>query len=358
MGSFEDNLKTAIRGALCIYASAVDNASSFVSRLGPTAPDITSASGFLRRVICDEPGPDAVPPPFEGGQCPGVSYRVNYRANNGQIFNGLSGPIIGPLTEARWIDTFLGFPTTRIRATGANGTVTSNLISDGTVGNDLFVVRSDGQPDTCGDPAPDIPEFPSEGDTINIDFNYTSNSGQVTNVQGDFRLFAPILIAPVTIVAPITVNLPDLNFNGQLTLAPEFRIELFPRTRSGTGTDIPDEPDAEPDPDDPDEPEDCSDRKLLGLLLVLAVGDNPRPSQIFPPAEVPDLLVPRAAYVWWIVRVGGRSVFLPPVEVKTDAQFVPAPQEINVVCWRVTTEQGISAPVQRPVFVDTRDDGS
>lgn len=358
MGSFEDNLKSAVRSGLCVYASAVDNASSFVSRLGPTAPDITAASGFLRRIVCDEPGPDAPPPPFQGGQCPGVPYNV--RAVNPQGNTTTLVLARGPFSKLQLESTSGGNTALVYSAfdfsTGQPFTDRRQLLS-GSWTNPT-VVRADGQPDDCGDPDPDIPEFPPQGDTINIDFDYTDNSGQTTNVQGDFTLFAPILIAPLTIVAPITVNLPDLNFDGQLTLAPEFNIELSPRSPSGRGTNITNEPEAEPDPNDPDEPEDCSDRKLLGLLLVLAVGDNPRPSQIFPLAEVPDLLVPRAAYVWWVVRVGGRSVFLPPVEVKTDAQFVPAPQDIDVVCWRVTTEQGISAPVQRPVFVDTRDSGA
>ena len=120
------------------------------------------------------------PPPFTGGQCEGVLYRVNfecsqYTDSSGTSTNFYSNQIFstGPLGVTD--NTSEGF-----QPEGNDGDITVNgdLLYDGFWGlvpntKVITASRFDGQPDTCGDPPgvppPQIISNPTTGDTINGD---------------------------------------------------------------------------------------------------------------------------------------------------------------------------------------------
>jgi hypothetical protein len=181
-----------------------------------------------------------------------------------------------------------------------------------------------------------------------------NNQGDNVTVSGDVNIGIPILIAPFTLVAPVKVDLGGQTFNGSVTLSPDFDVTLSPTFGGGGGNTDPTEPiepePDDPDPDDPDEPSECEDAPLKGLLVSLNFTPEMRATEVRQDGSLSSLAVPRAAIIYFIAKVGNRSVYMPGVDLKSRSQYVPVPYNAIVTCWRIHTEPGISVASTRPVF--------
>lgn len=354
---FLNRLGQAIRGVVCDYVSDVEKANSWLQSVNPLAP--TAPSGFVRGLLCDRPGPHGLPSNFTGGQCSGVEYLIflergdttrNQFLEQFQIIGPISGITVNP---TGWTSTGTRSFTVTASWSGGSGSDTENFASFAGDTARIIVTRADGQPDVCGDPPPPPPPpFPTGGDTVNIDFDYVDNSGQTRNLVGTVNLFAPVVIAPVNVIAPIRVDLPDVSFDGTLQIAPEFQINLGPRTDRSPGTKLP-ETTEETGPDEEEDQQECDGRRIIGLSVVLGIGDGNRATELIQDGDIPRLGVPRLGYVYFIARVGGELVFLPGIELKNVDQFVIAPSEVLVVCWRIHTEPGVAVLAQRAVYAES-----
>lgn len=337
VGNFFDRTREAIRTGLCNYVSAVDKGRSWVNELSPA--DLPNFTGYFNRLICDdnEPFPSS-PLPFNGGQCPGVAYLVSYGffQNGGPVTELGSSPkvFIGPVTFFDNSDEF----SIRQGIEGSQGESASVSISrvDEPAG---FVVisisRVDGQPDDCGNLPPS--PFPPGGDTTDIDITYVNNDGDTVTELGDLIIFAPVVIAPVTVVAPIRVDLPDVSFDGQIVLSPDFNIELSPPPFGDGPGDV---------GEDDDPPPEDSRRSLLGVRCRCSNPEDTNATQVFGFGNAPDLWVPRLASVVFEVRVGDEVTRSQDYDLKQTDQFFPVPDRGLVTRYFVTPIPGASVSAQ------------
>lgn len=132
--------------------------------------------GALSALCQDFPPPDAPSVPFSGGQCPNVNYSFTVRAiRNGVVVNnaGVSG--LGPIgleveqtdnsspvnPDGRTRQAFATFQGGSVRVAAGSG-------DEQTQFSVVNVVRTDGNPDNCGNPQPvfEGPTTIDEGDTI------------------------------------------------------------------------------------------------------------------------------------------------------------------------------------------------
>lgn len=362
MSSYIDGLKGAVRDAVCRVSGALDSAVNFTFGTPP---------GTVGGLLCNDPTPPPpIPPPFAGGQCSGVGYAVTVNAD---FYNGVPDcdtpsnfapvrNVTGPVRGVRVVSN-LGVDgpcdnaagdTIILTASDSNGDPldivlrgdTSDVWANARIVN---VVRLDGLPDDCGDPAPPPPPpIPPQP----ISFTYINNEGDNVDVSGDVNINAPILIAPFTLVAPITVNLGGITFGGGVEISPDFDVTISPSFGGGGGG--PPEPippgEDDPDEDDPDEPTECEDAPIKGLVVDLSFTSEMRATEVRQDGSLSSLAVPRAAILYFIAVAGNRSVYMPGVDLKSRSQYVPVPYNTVATCWRIHTEPGVSVTSARPVF--------
>lgn len=352
VGNFVESTREAVRTGLCNYLTFVGKGRSWVNELSPV--DLPDFGEFWNRVLCDRnESLPPTPPQFTGGQCPGVEYDVfftfDYRGTQGpnctlstgsRTRRGL-GPVQGVFVTAEDSpnpDRYNSVVTTRFADGDQVGPATfTEFECDGYAVTGVTVTRVDGQPDDCGDPPPVVEPFPPQGDTINIDVTYTNNEGDIVTELGDFNLFAPIVIAPVTIVAPIRVNLPDVSFNGQIVLSPEFEVDLFPPSFDKAPGVVGEE--SEPPPED-------SKRELLGVRVRCGNPGDTQATRVFGVGNTPDLWVPRLASVFFEVRVEDVVTRSRDYDLKQEDQFFPVPDKGLVTRFFVIPVPGASVTSQ------------
>lgn len=187
--------------------------------------------GALSSLCQDFPPPSDPVVPFQGGQCPGVNYSFVVRATqNGQVVNNAAVSGLGPI-GLRVVQTDAASPVNpnaRNRQAFATFQGGATEISAGSGNQEtsfaiVNVVRTDGQPDNCGNPDPQFegPDEIDEGDTINegdtivegdtnipitIDFSPTFEEDACI---GQFVFCADVEGNRVTLdLGGITINLP------------------------------------------------------------------------------------------------------------------------------------------------------
>lgn len=344
MSNFFEATREAIRTGFCNYINFVNKGRSWVNEITPV--DIPEFGGFVRRLVCDNPEPLPGPPTLEGGQCPGVPYRYRWLVDAGGgniVESGLSPrTAIGPLVLTENVSG-----TTVSAAINGGQFYFANNIQPGDFTYEIFgVERIDGLPDDCGaQPVPPPPPFPPAGDTFDIDVTWITNEGDTFNESGDVTLFAPVLIAPVTIVAPIRVDLPDITFNGTLQISPEFDIRISPPDVIEPSPGVPDSPPPPEDPTtSPSTPRDSSDRELIGAIVTVTGADDSTATRVFGSGS-PDLFVPRLGTIAYRVRVGGALCWQGNLDVKSTTQYFPAPENSVAVDAVFTPIPGVSGVV-------------
>lgn len=184
------------------------------------------------------------PPPFTGGQCPGVSYLVNYQSQNQQNVTQGSRTVTGPVEFVGFVYQENG-PCSRFGSPGTSWTVRFQIRANGgiplnilvfsgqcyTGGNspqdEYFLIsatatRTDGQPDDCGslpsdppfyDPAPNPfveppggPDYdPGDGTPlVDIDVGLPS-----VDIDGNINIPITVDGIGINIGAPANGPLPD-----------------------------------------------------------------------------------------------------------------------------------------------------
>jgi hypothetical protein len=356
MSNFLSALRESVRSGFCGFISQADDRASFINELTPGA-EIPNVGAFWNRAICDSDGPTPLPPPnFDGGQCPGSRYRVAVTYDRpdsidcaiepvtaGPTFVGV-GPISGGFlvvgsddgisrsNGVRFID---GLGTVRDIP---NTTVATECPDISVLNIDITPIGSD--PDNCGNPGPFVSPYPSGGKDVPISVTYVNNEGDNVTELGDLRIFAPVVIAPVNIVAPVRVDLGGVEFSGNITLSPEFDISFSPDGVTGGAGSEGDE-DSEPDEDDP---------TLIGVLVRSQNAVNSGATVVFGSGGNPDLFVPRLATVGFRVKTAAGSVaFQGAIDVKTEDAFVPAPLDAKVVGWFSVPIPGVTTRIT-PVY--------
>ena len=363
MSSYIERLKGAVGDAVCTVADALDQATQYTFGTPP---------GTIGGLACNDPTPVPPPsPPFSGGQCEGVRYNVAFSfdqlgggcdaiTRGNSIKLGIFGPIRdielrdtadrcgGPAGNEVWIlhSDFDGNPDESrvLNASGAQSAYANPSIDSAS--------RTDGKPDDCGDPPPPPPPPPG---TQPINFTYINNEGDDIDVSGDVNIGIPILIAPFTLVAPITVDLGGISFDGSVQLSPDFDVTISPDFGGESGGDDdpvdPVEPDDDdPDDDEPDEPTQCRDKPIKGLIVSLSFGSDMRATEVIQDGNIASIGVPRVGTVYFEALVGNRKVRMAGMDLKSRTQYIPAPFNATVVCWRIHTEPGVTLRRVRPVF--------
>lgn len=340
MSNFVESTKSAIQTGLCNYLSFAGKGESWFNELSPV--DLPSTGQFWDRVLCDRnDGLPPTPPPFDGGQCPGALYRFfatrtrfdfepscDPQVTNPQLL--AVGPVSGPFFREFDVPQpdRVGQEWFMIDGNGNEMTFGTSSRDEACSSSTLTidsVVREDGQPDDCGNQTPAPAPFPTGGETTPINITYVNNEGDNVTELGDLRIFAPVVIAPVNIIAPIRVELPDLVFDGTIQLAPEFSIGLNPPTIDDSPGDV----DAPPPPEDPstspDTPSDESNAELIGAVVTVSDADESLATQIFG-GQGPDVFAPRLGTLAFRVRVAGATAWFGNYPVQNSTQFFPAPR--------------------------------
>jgi hypothetical protein len=357
--NFYDALKNQAQKAVCSYLDSAEKASSWLG--DKTGIYLSDPSQYWKPVLCDEdPASASNPlpgPPFTGGQCEDRRYQVDFdfSVDGGPVFSNATqrfGPIGGPATETRESDnaTLVGI-TAKKTVGGPVEFIQLLTVPDGDeyTFSITSVAPTDGLPDNCGDPSPIIPPFPTTGDPLPTQppTTYDDPSGSPITIAPEFTVFAPIVIGP-NVFAPVRVDLPDVSFDGTLTLAPEFNLELNPPSFDGSPGDSPEPTNPEDPTTSPDTLDDDKNQRLLGAFVRSQETGYNRQTQI-DQDDSPTLIVARLGRLYFRVRMGGRLGWIGGYDVQSTNQYFPVPPGVYAVRAQAEWEGGWAGEVI-PVF--------
>lgn len=404
--SYRDSLTDSVRDAACSWLALQDNLNqwgqdSLASLLRLTTGGfitpvrLPNPAGFWYQLLCDRPQPPAPPPPFTGGQCDGVGYRVEISA--ARFTSGCvrasdsfgSVEVWGPIFAIRFepVEPPPSNKAQRILIDcrgrfsdpiGDNQTIDGGIRTNLT-GQDcpepfitnIDVIRLDGMPDDCGDPPEFIPPpFPRPRPIIIApSFNWVDIDNNV-QIQPDFRIRIgrPNLTLAPRFNIPIDVDLgnpgapagapfsPTLTFNFGLSGTVEINIgistSIFPPSPDSGLPDPNPIPVPDPPPPDKDTPETV---ELLYGVVVTAVQSDPSKVTIVELNGDPSLFAPDAATLNFVYKSSGSNVFGRPIRVQNGKQVVYVDNEFEAVGFTVQPRAGWeveSVALRRPVAVE------
>lgn len=387
MTNFATALASGIRSAVCTYLSASNNYFYAIRNISPGSFFPWATSGAAYRLLCNrEPPPEVAPtPPYNGGQCPGVSYHVigdvtwNPSPPSGTPYNySPSGDFNGPITFAgarRSSANNVGFVVDHAGGTavldglaaGADVVATYQV-------NNVRVTRNDGLPDNCGDPEPD-PVPPPDSSITNVNIDYDDDDG--TSISVPIALvFAPIFVnASAELNIPVRLSFdPTFNnsFNATVNLNTGDITYDFSNTNvSGGGNNSSPSPDSYnddgsdpgtppdvPTPDLPPPPDEAEDERegILRGVIVTATLVPDHLTEIFQD-DNPNIFIPRLGNVQFCYRIGNKLAWSEDIPVRNKRQFIPCPWEGGAIDVKGTPTTGVeisltkvytsqSAPVQ------------
>lgn len=255
MSDLRDSLGETVLAGLCNTLSL----SSALGQLGSNlwrsagADGVAGAGQQLARgfaaasdVVCGREPRDPVAdygPPFTGGQCVGDSYDVSFEGGiiGSTPFSG-TRTILGAVgivqiidpppfpSQEEWYLTTDGVPVFLLQSgqTDINGEPQSFF-------EITNVARTDGQPDTCGNPPPQVPDYDPLDFSPTLPVNYDDSAGNPQtfnlpvvygpgelNENGDFIVPVSLEFAPeVNVNANINLNTGDLSINGGFQSGPQ-----------------------------------------------------------------------------------------------------------------------------------------
>jgi len=346
------------RTVFCTALNAINNYNDWFSRLPYGFTNVTAGPAqHLYRTLCNREPPPLPPPPFTGGQCVGVLYNVT---STWQNYDDQGAPIAGATvnwnpTNLTGPITFIGQtdnPTTpnRVRRTiryngGASEVHLGNIDTSGNVGSvaptSINVVRSNGAPDTCGDPPPIIPPPSPTYNDVDIDFTYNDNSSTAIDISGNFTFGAPTLNFNGDISVPVRIDIEGsdtvidakLNVNGPLLEfnfgSPNYSPSPSPSPDDyETGPGTPDVPDDVPTPITPPSPivPEPETRQLLRGVIVTVTNIPDDFGLIFQEGN-PDIYIPNLGYVNFLIATGNVLSWSVDLAVKNRRCFIPCPWE-------------------------------
>jgi len=319
MVSFLEGVGNANKAINCFLLGAGGNILGAVASLPGGSPEfIQNTTKALRRLAGCDPADDPVipPPPFTGGQCPGVAYTVSFQ-------NNANGSPIGPPATRVGTGPFGGGA---LDGPGRGGLIFAGVFEPTLVGTGaeaptiLSVVRTDGEPDTCGDIPPVFP--PVTPIDIDIDVTYNIDDGTEVTVT------IPFIYAPITtdingfFRIPFTFEFGDIDFSGNISLEPNFNVTINPPT-GPRGTDSPLTDLPAPDDEIPVEPSTYEER-VIGVVVQSRLVGEQQLTTIFT-EDIPQILAPRCGSVKFGYAIGDRSFWSPDIDIKDLNCFIPCP---------------------------------
>lgn len=359
MADFLQSVGSAVRSVACGILSVQDSTVSFVGKISPTGlgpyPDIVRS---LRRSVCgNNNGTVASPPdsfdnattaPPSCGTTAGIAW---WYTDNVNTYN------------TGWRFTAASFAATPVAVGNFRNNGTSTGLVDVTLSNGSVVVftltnfgRADGnwnasdfrlclgtagapQPPS-NNPQPPLPPYTPTPVTRSID--YDGPSGTVSE-NIDIVIFAPVVLAPLTIVSNILVTGNNFSLIGKLQLSPNFDIKLAPKFVIGGGGfgDVNANP-GENQP--PDEGKKDSARKIIGALIITtdAVGGR---AGLIGQGDNPDIYYPRLGNVSFLIETDKGRGWTTDLPVRNTRQYVPCPAPQGAVDVRGTADVGYAFQV-------------
>lgn len=367
MATFSESLQDAIRGTFCSYIGTLEGFLSwlFEEDLVPTTPPPLVWARFMSRWFCNHEPPPFTSPPFEGGQCVGVSYFVDIYADirvagasvrdYPEVFTVRgNGPIGGLYLE------YVAVNQTSLRIQwGSPQPVIGNTVSEDEYYAAYQIIdirREDGLPDTCGNLI-DPPSTPTPSQPILVPVPYEDDDGN------DFNLPVNIIYAPVRVDIDGSLNVPF-----RLQLDPNFDVEINGSINLNTGdinlnfgntntppskypgqddykspNDVPDYPPDVPNgisPIPPTPPED----ETTGVIraVIVTVTDYASNATIIDQAENPDIYAPNLGFVQFAISVKNAVAWTSDIPVKNFRNFIPCPWEGGALEVRGTPRPGVT----------------
>lgn len=365
MPNFIDAVGESVNRAACVVlGSFAANLEILQYVLEPfaTAPNYNGAAATYA-ARCGLPLPPSYDqvPPFSGGQCPGVNYRVdasfdyntNAIANPGGFttlsgFAVVPGRVLGTRIESipGRVRLFVRFDGGEALIGGVNGSTNpGELVAQ----NDRItsITRPDGQPDNCGNPPYTPPSYQPGSNVTNENVTYEDNSNNSVTIPVVIGFGYATVNVNGQIEIPVTLNFTGnatLNANGTLNFTTgDFNFNAGnPNAPRPSGcsdpngyqpdpsvptppSEIPDEPASPPDPDDPPEPESV----IKGCVVTVAsLDDN---ETLLVQNENPDIYIPAVGYVQFKIRFGDSTAWTNDIPVKNKRCFIPCPWEGGAV---------------------------
>jgi len=360
--SFREALTGAVSNAFCATTDAVGGAAGLIGDSIDALPggnaglaDALAGLENLASMACNRQPQQAPPPPppFTGGQCPGVSYLVNFTStvtnpsspNFGQtVTEGSTHP--GPIGGFANIFPSTGNPNFGSVVLSHGLDQFGNTTSEFQGRENASINFVSGSPDNCGDAAPVPPPYVPGDYTDNPTIDYDDDDGN------------PVTINPTLVVAPIFI---DANAEVHVPVSIEFQdgSSLFGDVNLSTG-DVefnfgsgpgdcqepkPTRDDDSVDGDDPGEEGDNFTDPIIGVLVkVTSVGSDAKITEIETELGVSNLFVPRLANVTFqcLVEDGGGRAWTERINVQYLTQLIECPISWGALNVSVVAEPGVS----------------
>ena len=319
MVSFLEGVRNANKAINCFLLSAGGGILGAVASLPGGSPEfVENTTKALRRLAGCDPADDPVipPPPFTGGQCPDIVYRVSYQNQTADgpvgapaIISGV-GPVGGGSTTPQG-GSFIIFNGVPVGVASGTILIAPTIIS---------IVRADGQPDECGDIPPVFP--PPTPIDIDIDVTYNIDDGTEVTVT------IPFIYAPITtdingsFRIPFTFEFGDIEFSGNIGFNPDVSVTVNPPP-APRGTDSPVTDLPGPDDEIPVTPSTYAKRVVGVVVQSFLVGEQ-QLTTIFT-ENIPQILAPRCGSVKFGYAIAGRSFWSPDIDIKDLNCFIPCP---------------------------------
>jgi hypothetical protein len=327
MGTFKEAVGSAVKTAVCTALQSSPNAVALLRRVGLEDNPLRRTVNEFRRVLCSNPNPITIPPSGgPGGRCT-TDYVVTYG------YSGFSN-FLGRIETVEGVNSQVPGPVGGIRA----------QIGPGGSGLDVFIVGSDGDiarlgvggswsppveahissvrradnlPDNCGDRPSDNDKEPTPI-VINTDISYTDNSNNSVTENGAIKIFAPILNLNGELSFPININLGgvdltgELNLNGDFTFSPTFDFPVGDEDPTKIPPGIGPRPPAKM-------------RKVIIGAKVYVKSNNGFKVGTIQQGENPNILIPRAGSIQFLVSAGKGAAWTEDIDVKTAVAWIPCP---------------------------------
>ena len=252
--SFYEQVAEQAASAVCgLYGKSP---SSYLRLVTPESGLIDNNKGLLDDLCQDVAPPPAEPePPFAGGQCDNIRYRIDFTVTlRGPAVNGNFPPprsasfyalVWGTIADIRlngYEDKveppfrFQGYKRLECicrgdgglpGAAGQNIAILGSSSAEIQSIDSLSVVRADGQPDTCGNPLPVYP--PPSTDPNDYDKTILFPISPTVNVPVNVKIAPTVVVAPLTFRPELNVNVGGINVNisaGGFTFSPTTEIPV------------------------------------------------------------------------------------------------------------------------------------
>lgn len=325
--------------------------------------------GYLNAVCppLGENPPPSSPPPIQGGQCPGVQYRIEgnlelTNISNCNVFNDPFSAVVvtGAITSFEFIGDGQVDPVNQNCGGGVgyrggfwvNHQGGTTQITQGHYGtapnsagvnaglsnlNSLTVTRLDGLPDNCGNLPPTLP--PNEPfDPADVNIDITVNTYDTTGAPTGNVTFNVEFDSNQEFEFPLnlTINDTDFNFNYEGLDGSDNPIgdgnttNIYNDRRTFNENvyrevDRPPTPDETPDADDGTQDEEVLDNTIEFVLLTVTTLPRAGKTILQSNSENNDYF---AGYFSWILSVGGQTYYSPQTPVRKQRSYFKAPQEV------------------------------